>query len=238
MSLAVLRQECDCPPAGIDRSHSVTSSAEAAVRPGVTDDLALDRGVAETRKEAMTPTRERPTPFCMKPVRSLAPLFLLPVAACVSAPPRAELQSRAASQPVFDPKAFFTGRTTGEGVLRVVLSRPRAVHVVGNGHLDADSSLVLDQRLEEAGRPPSTRSWHLRSVSDARFSGTLSDAKGPVVADVHGNLLHIRFTAKRGLAVEQWLYLQPGGETALNRMVARKFGIVVATLRETIRRSS
>ena len=36
--------------------------------------------------------------------------------------------------------------------------------------------------------------------------------------------------------MHQWLYLQPGGRTALNRMVVRKLGIAVVTPDETIRR--
>ena len=52
-----------------------------------------------------------------------------------------------------------------------------------------------------------------------------------------GNRLHLRFTTTDGgLDAEQWLYLQPGGRVALNRMVLRKFGLPVATLDETIRK--
>ena len=39
-----------------------------------------------------------------------------------------------------------------------------------------------------------------------------------------------------GLHAQQWFYLQPGGQVALNRMVVTKFGLPVASLDETIRR--
>jgi Protein of unknown function (DUF3833) len=73
-------------------------------------------------------------------------------------------------------------------------------------------------------------------LGGGRYGGTLSDAEGPLVAQITGNCLHLRYSAKGHLSVEQWLYLQPGGKVALNRMVVRKFGIRVARLDETIRR--
>ena len=36
--------------------------------------------------------------------------------------------------------------------------------------------------------------------------------------------------------IEQWITIQPGGRTARNRMVFRKFGMKVASAEETIRR--
>ena len=68
------------------------------------------------------------------------------------------------------------------------------------------------------------------------YTGTLSDAKGPISAKVSGNELNIRYKTKDGLDVEQWLFLQPGGETAVNHMVVRKLGVTVASLEETIRK--
>ncbi len=155
--------------------------------------------------------------------------------ACVSVPSRSGL---AAARPVFSPQAFFTGATVGEGVLRIALSPERPIRVEGKGHVEPDGTLVLVQRVGQAGRPSRTRTWRLRPLDGSRFSGTLTDAIGPVRAEATGNRLHIRFTAERGLGVEQWIYLQPGGTTALNRMVVRKFGLPVASLRETIRRLS
>lgn len=181
--------------------------------------------VASRRFTAKRPVRVGRLP-CLVPL-------LLPMAGCVSTPPRAGL---AAPQPVFSPLAFFSGRTVGDGMLRIALSRARPIRVLGDGRGEPDGTLVLVQQVEESGRPPRTRTWHLRRLSDRRFTGTLSDASGPVLAEVDGNRLHIRFAARGGIGVEQWLYLQPDGRTALNRMVVRKFGLPVAALRETIRR--
>ena len=53
---------------------------------------------------------------------------------------------------------------------------------------------------------------------------------------MRGNRLHLAYKMKNGMGVEQWIYLQPGGQVALNRMRVTKFGVPVATLEETIRK--
>lgn len=162
----------------------------------------------------------------------LAALLLL-IAGCVSTPKHKYL---AAPGPRFVPEVFFAGRTVGEGLLRVDLSHSKRVHVEGRGQIGPDGAFTLVQRVEQQGSPARTRSWRLQSQRDGRFDADLNDAVGPVDVDVEGNLLHVHFVMKGGLGVEQWIYLQPGGQTALNRMVVRKFGIPVAVLRETIRK--
>ncbi len=160
-------------------------------------------------------------------------LALLALAACVSTPPGADL---AATSPVFDPAAFFTGRTEGKGNLHIAMRGDSVVRVHGHGHSEADGTLILDQTIERTGVKPTNREWRLRQTTPGRWQGTLSDATGPVLATVHGNTLHIAFPVKGGLHVEQWIYLTPDGQTAHNRMTVRKFGAGVAALEETIRR--
>lgn len=158
----------------------------------------------------------------------LSPLLL---AACIGMPRHAGL---ARAQPVFVPAAFFAGRTEGHARLKVILSAPRPVAVVGDGHIERDGTLVLDQVVRQAGKPPKRREWHIRETAPGRYVGTLTDASGPVRGTVTGNCLHLRYPMKGGLEAEQWLYLQPGGKTALNRMAITKLGIPVARLEETI----
>lgn len=160
-------------------------------------------------------------------------LMMLPLAGCVSTPRHADL---AAPGPTFAPEVFFAGKTVGEGRLRVVFSHAKPVHVEGEGRVEPDGALTLVQRVEEQDKPARVRSWRLRHSQDGGYDVTLSDAIGPVDVEVKANLLHIRFTMKGRLGVEQWIYLQPDGRSALNRMVVRKFGIPVATLHETIRK--
>jgi hypothetical protein len=138
----------------------------------------------------------------------------------------------------FDPLAFFAGRTEGRATLRIALHRRRAVRVHGVGTPQPDGSLILDQQVEQEGKPATSRRWHLSRVGPGRYAGTLTDAVGPVTAETVGARLHIRYRTKGKIGIEQWLALGPDGQAADNRLTARKLGVPVARLHETIRRVS
>ena len=164
----------------------------------------------------------------------LAPMLTLAAAACVSLPPQpAGLASRASG---FSPESFFAGKTEGVGTVRVAGSGRHALHVLGTGRVETDGALLLDQLVDEDGKPPEQREWRIRRVSPGRYAGTLSDAAGPVAGEIDGNMLHLRFRMAGGLDAEQRLYLQRDGRTAINRMTVRKLGLVVAVIEETIRK--
>jgi len=134
------------------------------------------------------------------------------------------------------PEHFFTGRSEGQGSVHILLTGSHAVRDHGRGHLGRDGALVLDQLVEEEGKPPRRRVWRLVRAGPGRFSGTISDANGPVTGEVAGNVLHLRYRLAEGPSVEQWITFLPGGRTAHNRMTFRRFGFTVATLEGTIRR--
>jgi hypothetical protein len=144
------------------------------------------------------------------------------------------LAGAAAVTPSFDAIRFFQGKTRGDGSFKSVLHAREDVHVDGSGKVEPDGTLILDQQVRRGAKPAEQRQWRLRETSPGHYSGTLSDARGPVEGDAVGNKLHLRFTSKSGYRVEQWLVLGTGGQQARNHLVARRFGIVVATLDETI----
>jgi hypothetical protein len=94
------------------------------------------------------------------------------------------------------------------------------------------------QRIREGSRPERTRTWLMRSLGQGRFTGTLTDAAGPVDIRVNGPRATIVYRTPSGLRIRQQLALQPDGRTLLNRLEAFKFGLRVATLDEEIRRVS
>jgi len=138
--------------------------------------------------------------------------------------------------PDFDPIAFFEGTTEGHGNLKVVMRRSQQSIVRGYGKASGDA-IELVQTVTMENKAPKRRSWHLRRVNADHYTGTLTDAIGPVNGEVTGNCLHLAFAMKGGLRAQQWLYLQPGGQVARNRMVVTKFGFAVAHLEETIERT-
>lgn len=155
----------------------------------------------------------------------------LGLGACVATP-----QIARAPAPRFDAVAFFAGRTEGKGVLKIALHRPSTTLVEGEGRVTEDGGIVLDQTVRRQGKPATQRQWVLHPAGADRYTGTLSDAVGPVDGRTDGNVLHLRFAMKGGLQAEQVLALRPGGAIADNVMIVRKFGLPVARLDETITR--
>lgn len=158
-----------------------------------------------------------------------AVLLALSLAACAGSPPPA------APGPAFDPIAFFDGRTVGSGELNIVLRQPRPIAVQGTGRVRRDGTLVLSQRIEEEGRPARTRRWEIRRLGLTTYTGTLTDATGPVRAEARGNRLRISYGSRAG-DVEQWLTLAPDGRSAQNRLIVKRLGVVIARVEETIRK--
>lgn len=135
----------------------------------------------------------------------------------------------------FDPITFFEGHTHGEGELHKLFGKPVHVSVDSIGRRVA-GGLILDQTIRKVGEPPSTRRWTISRVGQDRYSGTLTEAVGPVTAQVVGARAEIEYSMRHGLKVEQQLAQQPDGESVLNRLTVHKLGVEVATLTETIRR--
>lgn len=130
---------------------------------------------------------------------------------------------------------FFVGRTEGSGTVDVMLSGRHAVRDRGRGRMVGDT-LVLEQVVEEEGKPARRRSWRLTRSGGNAISGTISDARGPVTGEVGGNTITLRYRLTEGPSVVQTITLQPGGRSARNRMRFRRFGMNVATVETTIRR--
>ena len=124
------------------------------------------------------------------------------------------------AEPAFDPIAFFEGRTEGLGVLDVRTKAPVVVQVESVG-TPTDDGLELRQVVRHGDDPETERTWVLQRSGPGTFSGTLTDAEGPVEATVEGNTLHIRYRMGGSTTVAQDLTLQPGGDLALNLMTVR-----------------
>lgn len=145
----------------------------------------------------------------------------------------------AAAQPA-EPGAalerFFTGRTEGAGTVHVILTGRHAVRDRARGRVERGNVLILDQVVEEEGKPRRSRTWRLVRGAAGRVTGTISDARGPVTGNVAGNVLNLRYRMAEGPSVEQSITLHANGRTATNRMTFRRFGMRVATMESVIRR--
>jgi hypothetical protein len=139
-----------------------------------------------------------------------------------------------AAPDALDPVAFFTGASHAEGRLREAFKRERRVSADSVGHAEKDGTLILDQKLAIEGDPLRTRRWRLHQVGPGRYTGTLTDATGPVDARVIGRAIRIRYPMKGGLKVESWLTAVPGAAAFDNKTTITKWGLKVASLTERI----
>jgi len=131
---------------------------------------------------------------------------------------------------------FFAGRTEGNGSVRIIMSGTSAVRTQGSGRILPDGSLHLEHVVNQEGEPERRRTWHMRRTGPGRYTGTISDARGPVTGEVSGNRLHVTYRTREGYSVDQWITFNGDGRTASNQMTFRRLGVRVATLQETIRR--
>ena len=143
--------------------------------------------------------------------------------------------SSAASLPQLDPLRFFEGRTETEGLIKVVFQKPYRGRSIGQGKIEPDGSLTLVQRVLDEGKPPHERRWSVRQTGPGRYTGTMSDATGPVKIEKVGARYRFRFTMQK-MAVDEWLTPMADGKSAKINTQVRRFGLIVATTEGTIRK--
>ena len=143
----------------------------------------------------------------------------------------------AAEAPKLDMMAFFTGKTHADNVLKVTLHGPHKLIVDSVGGKGDRGDFVLIDTVNEQGKPVRTRKWIMRPVGPNRFTGSLSDAVGPVDIVVSGSSARIRYLMRDGhVNIDQRIDLQPDGKTLSNHVVVRKLGMNVAHIDGTIRK--
>jgi hypothetical protein len=131
---------------------------------------------------------------------------------------------------------FFIGTTEGSGSVDVIVSGRHGMRDRTRGRMDAGGALLLDQIVEEEGKPARRRTWRLVRAGGNRITGTVSDVRGAVAGEIGETTLHLLYRLEEGPSVEQWIALRPGGRAAQNRMTFHRFGLKVATVESEIRK--
>ena len=134
------------------------------------------------------------------------------------------------------PMQFFEGRTEGTGTIRILLGKAFVTRSVGHGRFERDGTMVFVQRVVDQGRPARERRWKIRQTGPRHFTGTMSEAIGPVTIEEVAGRFRFRFRMKGNLSVEQWLIPLAGGTAARNTLTIRKFGVKVATSEGMLRK--
>lgn len=137
-----------------------------------------------------------------------------------------------------DPLRFFEGKTESVSTVKVLMKKSYETRAIGTGRIKSDGSLDLVQRVERDGHPTTIRRWAIRQTGPGRYSGTMSEAVGPVSIEEMKGAYRFRFKMKGNLAVEQWLTPQDGWRSAKNDLTVRRFGIKVGSSHGVIRKIS
>ena len=135
-----------------------------------------------------------------------------------------------------DPLTFFAGRTESIGTVKIAMKKPFRSRAIGRGQIRHDGSLDLVQRVEDEGQLARERRWRMRKIGPGRYTGTMSEAKGPVTVEEVGDRYRFRFRMDGNIAVEQWLTPMPDGRSARSVVTIRKYGIRVGGSDAVIRK--
>lgn len=136
----------------------------------------------------------------------------------------------------FDPLQLFTGHTRGRAQLHLITGASHAIAVDSHGTPDGHGGLVLDQTIGEQGHAPRVRRWLIHPAGANRWTGTLTDADGPVSIQRTRADVVIRYRMHNGSKVEQHLDAPPGRPVD-NHMTVTRFGVRLAWLDEQIRKT-
>jgi hypothetical protein len=147
----------------------------------------------------------------------------------------AALALAAAAPTQLDIVGFFTGRTHADNDIKIIFHSPHKLVVDTVGRREGNEFVETDT-VHEEGKPVRTRTWHMHEVAPNHFTGTLSDATGPVDMTVSGNTATIRYLMSGGLNVFQIMQLQRDGRSLSNHVEARKLGMKFAHVDGAIRK--
>jgi len=166
------------------------------------------------------------------PARAAALTFLAPVALVVSAIPSDTAKARRMTEPM----RFFEGSTEMVSVVKVIMKKPYRSRTIGRGQILPDGTLALVQQVHDDGKPTQRRHWRIKQTDDDSFTGTMSEAIGPVHVEDVGDRFRFNFKMKGNLAVEQWVIPLADGVSARSKTTVRKLGVKVASSEGTIRK--
>jgi hypothetical protein len=141
----------------------------------------------------------------------------------------------AGDPPRLDMHAFFTGRTHADNNLHIIFHSATKLIVDSVGKSEGNQFILIDT-VHEGNKPVRTRKWVTHQIGPGHFTGSLSDATGPVDILVSGETATVRYTMNGNLQVTQVMKLQPDGRTLSNNVDVRKFGLRFARVDGTIRK--
>jgi hypothetical protein len=135
-----------------------------------------------------------------------------------------------------DALRFFEGKTESVGTVKLAMKKPYRSRAIGNGQITEDGTLILVQRVEDQGQPPRDRRWKMHKVAPGKYSGTMTEARGPVTVEEVEGKFRFRFRMDGNVSIEQWLAPSKDGRSATSKITIRKYGVLVGRSDSIIRK--
>lgn len=156
-------------------------------------------------------------------------LLLLALSGC--APPLGPA-GFAASGPVFDPLAFFSGHVTSWGVEENRAGQPIGIVTTDCvGRMTGPETLRMVQTLHTGAGPAQTRIWQFTRTGPDTYTGRANDMDGVAYGVASGREFHWRWVLEThpgdplaNVTMEQWMYRMDDGAVMI-RTVASKLGV-------------
>lgn len=167
------------------------------------------------------------------------PLLALLMAGCAGP----QVSEFAGVKPVFAPEQFFAGRAVAWGVLEDGSGNPTKRFTSEDVGTLVGDTVTIAQTIRYSDGSSQSRSWKLRRVDANHYEGTADDIVGVAKGEAYGNALHLDYSIALSptnplthVDLNQWLYLQDGGDSLISRTTISKLGVVVARSAEYVHR--
>lgn len=149
-----------------------------------------------------------------------------------------KIEDYAGTTPEFVPEAYFTAKPRiahGQVVDRFGKVRVMFTTTMRGTWDKKDQTLTLDEEFVFSDGKTLQRTWKLKKIDAHRYVASANDIAGEYIVKRYGHALHFNYafpmeTAGRTIATryDDWMWLQPDGETILNRSRITKWGFTLA----------
>ena len=159
-------------------------------------------------------------------------ILVLLLTVVISGCSKPDLTQYAENDPTFDIFEYFSGETTGWGIVQNrsgELIRQFVVEI--DGTVDEAGNLVLNEDFTWSDGEESVRVWTISRSGDGQYTGIAGDVVGEAVGRSSGNVLHWQYYldidvdgSTWKVHLDDWMYLHRD-EVLINRSAMSKFGI-------------
>lgn len=162
-------------------------------------------------------------------MKSLVVLFILIIVSGCSKP---DISLYEDNDPKFDFSTYFSGKTTGWGIVQNRSGELiRQFVVTIDGAFDDTGALVMNETFSWSDGEESTRVWTINREDTGSYTGTAGDVVGTAVGHAAGNVFNWRYYLNIDVNgstwkvhLDDWMYLQRD-QMLVNKSKMSKFGI-------------